>query len=59
MPMIATDPGLLDLLQRAAQVQVTGQHLREQRVSFIYGSLPENSTITRDQIRKTLETIEG
>lgn len=56
---IATDPALLQRLALAAQHPASGQQLRKQRVSFIYGSLPKESTITRDDIQRELETING
>lgn len=34
-------------------------HLREQRVSFIMGILPADSTVTRSQIESMLDQQEG
>lgn len=56
---IDTDPALLQRLAAAAKHPASGSQLRKQRVSFIYGNLPQDSTITRDDIRRELETING
>ncbi len=33
------------------------EEVKEQRVSFVYGSLDSKSPITRDQVRKALESV--
>lgn len=60
MPIdIKTDQALLNRLVEAAQHIVGREELRRQRVSFIYGNLPTDSTITRHQIEEALARIEG
>lgn len=54
---IRTDQKLLDRLTRAGNV--SHEILRKQRVSFIYGSLPKDSTITKQQIEEALAKVEG
>lgn len=54
---IKTDERLLKRLTRASTV--THDMLRRQRVSFIYGALPPDSTITRQQIESALARTEG
>lgn len=56
---IATDANLLAKLAAASRVALTREQLRRQRVSFIYGSLPKDSTITRQQIENVLSKSEG
>lgn len=56
---IVSDPALLARLAVAARHPAKGRQLRSQRVSFIYGSLPKDSTITREQIEKTLDRNEA
>ncbi|MDX2210080.1 MAG: hypothetical protein SFV20_06945 [Sphingopyxis sp.] len=56
---IATDASLLAKLAAASRVALTREQLRRQRVSFIYGSLPKESTITRQQIENVLSKSEG
>lgn len=34
----------------------TPEQLKEQRVSFVYGSLDSKSPITREQVRRALES---
>lgn len=54
---IKTDSNLLRRLHTARGL--TSEQLRQQRISFIYGALPGDSTITRAQIEKTLDAAEG
>jgi len=56
---LKTEPGLLERLAVAAKQTITRAELHEQRVSFIYGSLPADSTITREHIEDVLAKIEG
>lgn len=56
---IKTDETLLRRLHDAARRVLTKNELHRQRVSFIYGNLPEQSTITRNQIEEALAKIEG
>lgn len=45
-----------DLLKELAKVRKpTANQVRQQRVSFVYGSLDSTSAITREQVRKELE----
>jgi hypothetical protein len=55
---IKTDQGLLNRL-RASGRHVSKDQLRHQRVSFIFGALPADSNITRQQIETTLARSEG
>jgi hypothetical protein len=56
---LKTDAGLLEQLAWAAKRHITRDELHAQRVSFIYGNLPEGSTITRQHIEEVLAQIEG
>jgi hypothetical protein len=56
---LKTDPGLLERLAMAASRSITRSELHEQRISFIIGNLPKDSTITRDQIVSVLNRVEG
>lgn len=47
---IATDPRLLDRLRTAASRPMTPERRLKQRVSFIMGGLPEDSTVTRERV---------
>lgn len=56
---LKTDQALLQRLEAAAHREVGREELLRQRVSFIYGNLPEESTITRHQIEERLERFAG
>ncbi|MGU3316299.1 hypothetical protein ACLBWH_12180 [Sphingomonas sp. M6A6_1c] len=56
---IRTDAALLARLRKAATTVMTGDQLRKQRVSFIHGNMPHESTMSRDEIEKALEQHEG
>lgn len=56
---IKTDPALIKRLKASAGQKVSKERLLKQRISFIYGGLPVDSTITRDQIKSALEKFEG
>ncbi len=56
---VKTNEELLRRLQAAARRVLTKEELHRQRVSFIYGSLPDDSTVTRNQIECVLARIEG
>lgn len=55
---IKTDKGLIERLKKSSQY-VTSEQLRRQRISYIMGSLPKDSSITRGQIEKILDENEG
>lgn len=60
MPVnVKTDEELLKRLEAAATRALTRDELRRQRVSFVYGNLPTDSTITRHQVEQELGLIEG
>lgn len=54
-----TSEELLRRLQEAAKRTLTKDELHRQRVSFIYGNLPDDSPITRNQIESVLARSEG
>jgi len=54
-----TDQGLLERLKEAATRTVSSREIREQRVSFVYGNLPKGVTMTREEVRKSLERMDG
>jgi len=54
-----TDSRLIERLRLAAQHKMTADEVRRQRVSFVYGNLPENSTLTRDQVASALDRLDG
>jgi hypothetical protein len=56
---IETDKKLLDSLRKSAGKAQSPADLKEQRVSFIYGSLDRESDVTRERIRQALMEQEG
>ncbi len=44
-------PNLDKLREETRRLKVTEKQLEEQRVSFIYGNAPEDSTITKESAR--------
>jgi molecular chaperone DnaK (HSP70) len=59
MGELHTDPKLLTALTEAAKRPLTPQQVHLQKVSFIMGSLAEDSTITRARIEEVLRKLEG
>lgn len=58
MSELKTNPALLDALRKAAGRKPTASEQREQRVSYIYGSINEKSGLTKDRIREVLKQQE-
>ena len=59
MPEPKTDETLLRALHEAAQRKLSPEELREQRVSFIMGTVKSDSGVTRERIRHVLAEQEG
>lgn len=47
------------LLRRAASVQMTPAQIREQRVSFVYGQMASDPSVSREQVRQWLALSYG
>jgi hypothetical protein len=56
---LKTDEALLNRLHKATVQSATKEELHKQRVSFVYGNLPDDSTITKQQVEAALARIEG
>lgn len=56
---LKTDADLIRRLQESASKPVSKEELARQRVSFVYGNLPSNSTITRDRVAERIKENEG
>lgn len=50
-------PELAALLERAKNVVLTEEMLKEQMASFVYGNAPKGSRITKDSARKAAEHL--
>lgn len=56
---LKTDDVLLDALKKAASVKQSANDLKEQRISFVFGSLDSKSGVTKEQVRKIIAEQEG
>jgi len=56
---LRTDPGLLSRLRAAAQVTMTPDQVRRQRISFVYGNLPSEDSMTKHDIELALARLDG
>lgn len=54
-----TDLALLERLRIAASREMTPEEVRRQRVSFVYGNLPDSSSMTRHEVEAALARLEG
>ena len=54
-----TDSALLRALQDASKRRTSEEELRQQRVSFIMGTLKDTSGVTRSRIQDVLAQQEG
>ena len=54
-----TDPVLLERMARAAKHEMTPAEIRRQRVSFVYGNLPRDNPMTRNQVAEAIARLEG
>lgn len=52
-------PDLDALIERARQIKMSPEDWFEQRVSFVYGQLPHDSKITKDEVRAMLRRDAG
>jgi hypothetical protein len=50
---LKTDSELLDAL-RSAKTKLTADEALEQRVSFVYGSMKSNNSLTKEQLKKAI-----
>lgn len=54
-----SDAALLARLRQAAQKEMSPEEVRRQRLSFVYGNLPNGNTMTRDEVEVALDRLEG
>jgi hypothetical protein len=59
MGKLHTEPKLLAALTAAAQRSLTAEQVHNQKVSFIMGSLGDESTVTRARVEEVLRNLEG
>lgn len=56
---LKTNASLLEAIANASSKKQTVAEIREQRVSFILGSMDEKSGVTRSRIKEVLEEQQG
>lgn len=56
---LKTSEGLLATLFKVAQQPITAEELRQQRISFIAGNLPRETTMSHDEIGEMLDRHDG
>lgn len=56
---LKTDAGLLMKLEQAAKRHMTKDEMRLQKISFVMGNMPKESTLTRQQVAEILDSAEG
>jgi hypothetical protein len=56
---LKTDESLVQRLHAAAARELTKEELLAQRVSFAYGNLPQDSSVSRNEVAAMIAKIEG
>jgi hypothetical protein len=59
MTDLRTDQTLINRLRSAAARELTAEEVNRQRISYILGTLKDESTVTRSKIRDVLADHEG
>ena len=59
MKPLHTDAELLERLRLAAQRPMTREEVREQKISWVLGNLPFDSTVTRKEVEAAIDRHEG
>ena len=54
-----TDPELLERLKNAVRHEMSPDEVRRQRLSFVYGNLPQDTTMTKHQVEAALARLDG
>lgn len=56
---LKTDAGLLKAIELAANRKLSANEIQEQRVSYVYGSMGNHNSVTREQVRRVIRAQEG
>jgi hypothetical protein len=56
---LKSDKELIRKLKIAAKIKMTAEQIRAQKISYAYGNLPSESSITKTEVEKIVEKIEG
>ena len=53
------DPKVIETMKRAVARPMSREERREQRVSFIVGTMGSDSTVTREEVERILDEQDG
>jgi hypothetical protein len=56
---LQTDSRLLKALEEASLKKLTHAEILAQRISFVFGSMKSDSTVTRDRVKEVIVQQEG
>lgn len=56
---LTTDSALLERLKAAAAYKMSRDEIQRQRLSFVFGNMPADSSMTRPQVIEALALLEG
>ena len=59
MKDVRTDPDLIEALRRSAGQEMTEEEIREQKISFIMGTVSVDSKITREEVAAHIDRMAG
>ena len=59
MTELQTDTDIQQALRKAAGQKMTQQQVREQRISFVMGTVDKSNNMTRAEVEKLLSSLEG
>lgn len=53
------DPELVERLRIAAAHKMTPDEIKAQRVSFVWGNLPDDNRLTKEEVAAILDRMDG
>lgn len=56
---VKADDSLVKRLQAAVKRELTRDELRAQRVSYAFGNMPQDSSVSKEVIRAVIDKVEG
>lgn len=59
MTDLRTDADLLRRLKEASRANLSAYEIKQQKISFILGSLGEQSDVTREKVEEVLHKMDG
>lgn len=59
LSQLKTDQNLIDAMKVSASKKLNYKEMLEQRISYVYGSMGHNSTVTKDQVRHVILELQG